>query len=337
MLNEIREHLKNGIIPFWEGLKDEEFGGYYGYMDYDLKLDKKFEKGCILNSRILWFFSSVSRIEGFEKEREYADHAYQFLKEKCLDQECGGVFWSVTYDGKPLDTTKHTYNQAFAITFTEEDGKEQAEQVLEDLGIDGMGLVDSDRTVWFPNGACSERNGLGLGSDALWQGDLDRGLPGYLYCFSKSVEGITSVPDGVVAEETVDSYVPPFQVETISILITEEGIKYFKWDGISEEVCTVTENTKLLPFEKIQAKLTDQIFYWYSGKGQSANDTTALEYDVVNAKLQYTYTTAYQEPKHAWLVPAWIFTVRESIGGNSLQELSYVINAYDGSVIGEAY
>ena len=200
-----------------------------------------------------------------------------------------------------------------------------------------MGLVDSDRTVWFPNGACSQRTGLGLGSDALWQGDLDRGLPGYLYCFSKSVEGITSVPDGVVAEETVDSYVPPFQVETISILITEEGIKYFKWDGISEEVCTVTENTKLLPFEKIQAKLTDQIFYWYSGKGQSANDTTALEYDVVNAKLQYTYTTAYQEPKHAWLVPAWIFTVRESIGGNSLQELSYVINAYDGSVIGEAY
>lgn len=62
----------------------------------------------------------------------------------------------------------------------------------------------------------------------------------------------------------------------------------------------MTENTKLLPFEKIQAKLTDQIFYWYSGKGQSANDTTALEYDVVNAKLQYTYTTAYQEPKHAW-------------------------------------
>lgn len=25
------------------------------------------------------------------------------------------MFWSVTYDGKPLDTTKHTYNQAFAI------------------------------------------------------------------------------------------------------------------------------------------------------------------------------------------------------------------------------
>ena len=62
--------------------------------------------------------------------------------------------------------------------------------------------------------------------------------------------GYYSVPDGVVAEETVDSYVPPFQVETISILITEEGIKYFKWDGISEEVCTVTENTSFCLLEK---------------------------------------------------------------------------------------
>ena len=137
MLNEIREHLKNGIIPFWEGLKDEEFGGYYGYMDYDLKLDKKYEKGCILNSRILWFFSSVSRLAGFEKEREYADHAYQFLKEKCLDQECGGVFWSVTYDGKPLDTTKHTYNQAFAIyalsSYYDATGNEEALSIAKDL------------------------------------------------------------------------------------------------------------------------------------------------------------------------------------------------------------
>ena len=58
---------------------------------------------------------------------------------------------------------------------------------------------------------------------------------------------------------------------------------------------------------------------------------------MINAKLQYTYTTAYQEPEHAWLVPAWIFTVQESIGGNSLQNLSYVINAYDGSVIGEVH
>ena len=267
-----------------------------------------------------------------------------FIEEETIEDE---EMQSEYYSSFGMDTNGYTekfheladaYRECMdKITFTEEDGKEQAEQILEDLGIDDMGIVDSGRAVWFPKGACSEKNGLGLGSDALWQGDLDKGLPGYLYSFSRSVEGLTSVSEGMAAEGTVDSYVPPFQIETISILITEEGVKYFKWDGIAEEVRTVTENTKLLPFEKIQAKLTDQIFYWYSGKGQSANDTTLLEYDVINAKLQYTYTTAYQEPEHAWLVPAWIFTVQESLGGNPLQNLSYVINAYDGSVIGEVH
>ena len=35
---EFREHLTNKILPFWEKLKDDEFGGYYGYMDEDLNL-----------------------------------------------------------------------------------------------------------------------------------------------------------------------------------------------------------------------------------------------------------------------------------------------------------
>lgn len=114
-VKEIRHHLKMRLIPFWEGLRDEEYGGYYGYMDYDLHLDKQYEKGCILNSRILWFFSNAYRLLKKENLREDALHAYRFLKEHCLDREYGGVFWSVTYDGQIKDDTKHTYNQAFAI------------------------------------------------------------------------------------------------------------------------------------------------------------------------------------------------------------------------------
>ena len=112
---EIKEHLVNDLIPFWQGLKDEENGGFYGYLSYDLKLDKKAVKGCILNSRILWFFSNAYMVLGDPSLLESAAHAYQFLKEHCVDDEIGGVFWSLTYDGKPEDTTKHTYNQAFSI------------------------------------------------------------------------------------------------------------------------------------------------------------------------------------------------------------------------------
>ena len=70
------EMLLQTIIPFWKGMRDEENGGFYGYMDFDLKLDKKAEKGCILNSRILWFFSEAAMLTGradlAEVERIYS-------------------------------------------------------------------------------------------------------------------------------------------------------------------------------------------------------------------------------------------------------------------------
>ena len=59
MVEEIRAHLTEGIIPFWKALRDDENGGYYGYMDHDLQVDKGAVKGCILNSRITWFFANA--------------------------------------------------------------------------------------------------------------------------------------------------------------------------------------------------------------------------------------------------------------------------------------
>lgn len=114
-VEEIRKDLVEDIIPFWEGLKDEENGGFYGYLSYDLKLDKEAERGCILNSRITWFFANAYMRLKDEKLLECAKHGYKFMTDKCFDKDNGGVFWSLDYKGQPLDTTKHTYNQAFAI------------------------------------------------------------------------------------------------------------------------------------------------------------------------------------------------------------------------------
>jgi mannobiose 2-epimerase len=115
MIEEVRKHLTEHIIPFWKNLRDDEHGGFYGEVDFELCLNKKADKGCILNSRILWFFSNCYLVLGDETCLEYARHAYEFLKKSFVDEEHGGVFWSVTYDVNPQDTTKYTYNQAFAV------------------------------------------------------------------------------------------------------------------------------------------------------------------------------------------------------------------------------
>ena len=130
MVEEIKSHLLENIIPFWKSLRDDEYGGYYGWMDYDLKLDKKAVKGCILNSRILWFFSNAYTLLKDESLLEEAKHGFAFMKEHCMDKENGGIFWSIKYNGEPEDTTKHTYNQAFAIyalsSYYEASGDEEA-------------------------------------------------------------------------------------------------------------------------------------------------------------------------------------------------------------------
>lgn len=115
MVEEIKNHLTDCIIPFWKKLRDDEHGGYYGYMDYDLQVDQKAVKGCILNSRITWFFANAYLTLHDKSLLQEAKHGYEFMQKYCVDKEKGGVFWSVAYDGTPEDTTKHTYNQAFSI------------------------------------------------------------------------------------------------------------------------------------------------------------------------------------------------------------------------------
>lgn len=169
---ETRTELMQRIVPFWKKLRDDEHGGYYGYMDFDLQVDKEYEKGCILNSRILWFFSNAYLTLKEKELLDEADHAYLFMKNYCKDPENGGVFWSVTYDGKVADSTKHTYNQAFAIyalsSYYEASGKEEALEfarelfrIIESTCTDDYGYLESFTGDWQPeeNDKLSE-NGL---------------------------------------------------------------------------------------------------------------------------------------------------------------------------------
>ncbi|MBQ7187092.1 MAG: AGE family epimerase/isomerase [Ruminococcus sp.] len=115
IISEARNELENHIAPFWAGLRDDENGGFYGYLSCGLELDKKADKGVILHSRILWFFSKCYIVLKDEKYKELAFHAFEYVKNHCIDYDNGGVYWMTDWKGQPSDTMKHTYNIAFAV------------------------------------------------------------------------------------------------------------------------------------------------------------------------------------------------------------------------------
>lgn len=196
--DEIKNHLTGNLIPFWKGLIDRDFGGYYGFSDFDHKVNKKYEKGCILNSRILWFFSTCADLADDKECIGYAEHAYDFLKSTFLDKENGGVYWSVTYDGVPLDTTKHTYCQAFAI---------YALAAYYKVSADKQSLGIANDLVKIIEQRCRDREG-------------------YLEAFSSDFSPSSNEKlseNGVMAERTMNTLLHVYEAYTGLYEVTKDG------------------------------------------------------------------------------------------------------------------
>lgn len=94
---------------------DQEFGGFYGEIDVSNRPKKDASKGIILNARILWFFSEVAQELDDNRYRECAQRAYEYIVEHFFDADFGGVYWELDATGKPINTKKQIYAQAFAI------------------------------------------------------------------------------------------------------------------------------------------------------------------------------------------------------------------------------
>ena len=176
MFKEIKEHLIYDLLPFWLSLRDDENGGYYGEVGFNRDVRKQAVKWSVVNSRILWFFSQCYLLckDGLLSENRLQDagyssmdildaacHAYDFMMNSFYDEENGGLYWAVTYDGKPEDTTKHTYNQVFAVyalaAFYKASGHEEAirsarkiKNVIEEKCVDDIGYLESFKKDFTP-------------------------------------------------------------------------------------------------------------------------------------------------------------------------------------------
>lgn len=111
----MEEELHERILPFWMSLQDQQYGGMYGEVNDQLHVNKYADKGGVVTSRFLWTFSAAYRVTGHQPYLPVAKQLFQFLVDKVVDDEQGGLYWLVDYTGKPKDTRKHIYAQAFGV------------------------------------------------------------------------------------------------------------------------------------------------------------------------------------------------------------------------------
>ena len=201
IIEEIKANLNDCIRPFWRNLMDKENGGFYGRMDFDHNVDKKAEKGVILNSRILWFFSNSYLCCPNDEDLECATQAYNYMMDHCVDKEYGGTYWSTSYDGKPLDTTKHTYNQAFSIYALSSYYDATKKQEAIDLAIDLFKMIEEKCTDEF----------------------------GYLEAFDREFAPVSNEKlseNGIIAEKTMNTLLHVFEAYTELYRVTKrEDVK----------------------------------------------------------------------------------------------------------------
>lgn len=113
--SELTAELHN-ILAYWiKYTPDYENGGFYCKIDHQNNVAPHAPKGSVLNARILWAFSAAYNLQANAEYLQQADRAFQYITKYFIDEVNGGVYWTVTYTGEPLDAKKQVYANAFVI------------------------------------------------------------------------------------------------------------------------------------------------------------------------------------------------------------------------------
>lgn len=113
---QFENELTDNILNYWvKEVYDTKRSMFYGRISNSNEKDPEAPLSAVFTTRILWTFSAAYRIYPTAIYKKMADEAYRILMEMFWDSENGGIYWSVYPDGKPQDTKKQFYAEAFFI------------------------------------------------------------------------------------------------------------------------------------------------------------------------------------------------------------------------------
>jgi cellobiose epimerase len=156
-LQKLKEFATNefleDILPFWLNYApDEKHKGFIGRVGMDNIRDYDAEKGMVLNARILWTFSAAARIFKNLKAKEMAERAYDYLMQNFSDKEYGGFYWLLDSLGKPSNSKKQVYAQAFVIYGLSEFYRLTGDQKALDTAIELYRIIEKTSFDTHKNG-----------------------------------------------------------------------------------------------------------------------------------------------------------------------------------------
>jgi len=113
---QFENELTDNILNYWvKEAYDTSRSTFFGRITNDGKKFPETALSAVLTTRILWTFSAAYRFYPTAIYKKMADEAFRILVETFWDNENGGIYWSVFPDGKPDDTKKQFYAEAFFI------------------------------------------------------------------------------------------------------------------------------------------------------------------------------------------------------------------------------
>jgi len=111
---QFENELTDNILNFWvKEVYDTSRSTFFGRITNDGKKFPEAPLSAVFTTRILWTFSAAYRFYPTAIYKKMADEAFRILIETFWDGENGGIYWSVFPDGRPEDTKKQFYAEAF--------------------------------------------------------------------------------------------------------------------------------------------------------------------------------------------------------------------------------
>lgn len=146
-----KQQLLEDTIPFWFPRSyDAENGGYLLMRDADGSLIDT-DKAVWIQGRACWLLSTLyNTVEPRQEWLEGAKLGYEFLKDKCFDQD-GKMYFHVDQQGKPIRMRRYFFSETFAViafaAYAKASGNQEAAELSRTIFTTCLEYASGERPI----------------------------------------------------------------------------------------------------------------------------------------------------------------------------------------------